>query len=184
MSGKDKCRKLKLMREAIAKEHGIEGFEFKECDFQGDCIGTCPACETELQELTRLINEKKCVTKTLYGEEGYKYLSAMELDPHGLRGDINVIDTKRNVMQKFTFDARPRQTKVKKRKRGLKDIINKHREYKTNQTVRGGFMTAAEMYQYSIDWLAESTMYVVNEEPDQKTRKTKGVNDETKEILA
>lgn len=166
MSGKEKCRKLKMMREAIAKENGIEGFEFKECDFQGDCIGTCPACEAELKELTRLVSEKKRITKTLFGEDGYTYLKSMEKDSHGLRGDIQVVDTKRNVMQKFTFDSKPRKTNVKLRKRGLKDIVNKRKEYKINQTARGGFVTAAEMYRYNIDFLSESTMYIINEEPE------------------
>ena len=52
LSGKEKCRVLKQVRADIAAEYNIPGFEFKECDFDGTCTGTCPACEDELKKLT------------------------------------------------------------------------------------------------------------------------------------
>ncbi len=50
MSGKQKCRILKEIRQRIADENDIP-FVTKECTFQGDCSGTCPRCESELRYL-------------------------------------------------------------------------------------------------------------------------------------
>ena len=40
----------------IAKKHNIPGYEFKECGYTGECNGTCPACDKELQDLTNKVN--------------------------------------------------------------------------------------------------------------------------------
>ena len=55
MSGKDKCKFFKRLRESIAKKHNIPGYEYKECGFTGKCSGTCPACDRELKELTERV---------------------------------------------------------------------------------------------------------------------------------
>ena len=40
MTGKEKCEYLKHLREQIAKDSGIEGFEFRGCDkTKVRCIG-------------------------------------------------------------------------------------------------------------------------------------------------
>ena len=46
------------MREQIAKDSGIEGFEFRGCDNQGECKGYCPYCDAEVERLTELLKEK------------------------------------------------------------------------------------------------------------------------------
>ena len=51
MKGKDKCNLLKSIRCKIARENGID-YQPAECHFQGECKGTCPRCEAELQKLT------------------------------------------------------------------------------------------------------------------------------------
>ncbi len=51
MNGKDKCNLLKSIRCKIAMENGID-YRPAECYFQGECKGTCPRCEAELQKLT------------------------------------------------------------------------------------------------------------------------------------
>ena len=48
MSGKNKCKILKEIRQKIADENDIP-FVTAECQFQGECSGTCPKCEAELQ---------------------------------------------------------------------------------------------------------------------------------------
>ena len=58
MTGKDKCKALKIVRAEIAKEYGIEGFEVTECPYDGPCAGTCPACEAELERLTSEVRQK------------------------------------------------------------------------------------------------------------------------------
>ena len=58
MRGKDKCNLLKAVRCKIARENGID-YRPTECTFQGECKGTCPKCEAELQKLTNEIEKLK-----------------------------------------------------------------------------------------------------------------------------
>lgn len=48
--GKDICDTLKSIRKQIADENGIEYLP-SECNYHGDCSGTCPKCEGELQKM-------------------------------------------------------------------------------------------------------------------------------------
>lgn len=50
MNGKEKCEALKSLRKKIADENGIP-YEPRECNFEGECDGTCPACEAEADYL-------------------------------------------------------------------------------------------------------------------------------------
>lgn len=56
-AGKKKCELLKKMRMQIALENGIE-YSPTMCNHQGDCQGTCPACDAELQYLQSEIDKK------------------------------------------------------------------------------------------------------------------------------
>lgn len=56
MSGKEKCKLLKELRQRIAEENNIE-YTGKPCSFEGDCKGTCPACDRELTDLTQKVNK-------------------------------------------------------------------------------------------------------------------------------
>ena len=58
MKGKDKCKALKEIRAKIANENDIE-LVTKECQYQGDCAGTCPACEAELCYLEEELEKKR-----------------------------------------------------------------------------------------------------------------------------
>lgn len=50
MSGKNKCKILKEIRQRIANENDIP-YVTRECHFKGNCSGTCPRCESELAYL-------------------------------------------------------------------------------------------------------------------------------------
>ena len=63
MNGRDICKEMKKFRERLANEHGIPGFEYKECDFEGDCQGFCPACDAEAKKLFELLKEKDPINK-------------------------------------------------------------------------------------------------------------------------
>lgn len=52
MLGKQKCRILKEIRQKIADENDIP-YVTQECRHQGNCLGTCPRCESELRYLER-----------------------------------------------------------------------------------------------------------------------------------
>lgn len=56
--GKEKCRILKQIREAIAKANDIE-FVTSQCTHKGDCKGTCPKCEAEVRYLEAELRKKK-----------------------------------------------------------------------------------------------------------------------------
>ena len=48
--GKQTCKILKEIRRQIAEANDIE-FITSECQYQGDCLGTCPKCEAEVRYL-------------------------------------------------------------------------------------------------------------------------------------
>ena len=49
-NGKNICAALKHVRKRVADTNGIV-YTPKECHFEGDCNGTCPACEAEVRYL-------------------------------------------------------------------------------------------------------------------------------------
>lgn len=50
-TGKDICAQLRKVRVLVAKANNIPYFPSK-CTYEGECMGTCPACDSELQYLT------------------------------------------------------------------------------------------------------------------------------------
>lgn len=64
MKGKEKCKALKEIRRQIAKKNDIE-FVVSECKHQGDCKGTCPKCEAELQYLERELARRQSLGKAV-----------------------------------------------------------------------------------------------------------------------
>ena len=98
---KELCSILSNIRKQIAEANGIEYVQ-TECTHTGPCCGTCPACEQELQELERKLEEKKsrgehviidCVS--LFNEEllsfGNENLEAMNTEDillGAIAGDI------------------------------------------------------------------------------------------------
>ena len=66
--GKQTCKILKEIRRQIAEANDIE-FITSECQYQGDCLGTCPKCEAEVRYLEQQLERKRRVGKaiTLFG---------------------------------------------------------------------------------------------------------------------
>ena len=62
MKGKSKCKILKDIRKQIAKENDIE-FVTNECNYKGDCLGTCPKCEAEVRYLESELEKRKSAGK-------------------------------------------------------------------------------------------------------------------------
>ena len=56
--GKHICNTLKAIRLDIARTNGIK-YEPRECHHEGDCSGTCPACESEMRYLEREIARRR-----------------------------------------------------------------------------------------------------------------------------
>ena len=64
MKGKEKCKILKEIRQRIATENDIP-FVTSECKHQGDCRGTCPKCEAELQYLENELAKRQRLGKRI-----------------------------------------------------------------------------------------------------------------------
>ena len=60
--GKETCRILKEIRQQIADKNDIE-YITSECHFQGECQGTCPKCESELQYIEKELLKRKQLGK-------------------------------------------------------------------------------------------------------------------------
>lgn len=63
MKGKEKCNLLNELRQKIADENNID-FHIEKCTFEGECTGTCPKCEAELEYL-----ENELIKKQESGEQ-------------------------------------------------------------------------------------------------------------------
>ena len=65
MTGKEKCRLLKAIRQEIAESNGIV-YLTSECTYEGECRGTCPKCDAEIRyldaEIKRLSDAGTAVT--------------------------------------------------------------------------------------------------------------------------
>ena len=57
-TGKEVCLILKGIRQKIADANGIS-YQPKECHHEGDCAGTCPACEAEIRYLEQELKARK-----------------------------------------------------------------------------------------------------------------------------
>lgn len=66
--GKQTCKILKEIHRQIAEANNIE-FITSECQYLGDCLGTCPKCEAEVRYLEQQLERKNRVRKaiTLFG---------------------------------------------------------------------------------------------------------------------
>lgn len=62
--GKETCRILKEIRRQIAEANDIE-FITSQCQYKGDCRGTCPKCEAEVRYLEQKLEERRRVGKTV-----------------------------------------------------------------------------------------------------------------------
>ena len=75
--GKQTCKILKEIRRQIAEANDIE-FITSECQYQGDCLGTCPKCEAEVRYLFFLLFE--CIKiEYICRKKGGNYVCRLQL---------------------------------------------------------------------------------------------------------
>ena len=55
--GKEICRELKELRQRIAEENSIP-LKMEECTFKGECDGTCPRCDAEVNYLETALADR------------------------------------------------------------------------------------------------------------------------------
>ena len=64
MKGKSICKVLKTIRKQVADANDIK-YEPRECHHQGDCRGTCPACEAEVKYIEQQLDIRKQLGKAV-----------------------------------------------------------------------------------------------------------------------
>ena len=62
--GKSICSVLKTIRKQIADANDIE-YEPRECHYEGECRGTCPACEAEVRFIERELDIRRQLGKAV-----------------------------------------------------------------------------------------------------------------------
>lgn len=62
--GKSICNVLKTIRKQVADANGIV-YEPRECHHQGDCRGTCPACEAEVRYIQQQLDIRRQLGKAV-----------------------------------------------------------------------------------------------------------------------
>lgn len=62
MTGREKCRALRAIRERIAEANEIQYAETP-CTHTGECSGTCPYCEAQAHKLTAEIKKRRSLGK-------------------------------------------------------------------------------------------------------------------------
>ncbi len=64
MKGKSICKVLKAIRKQVADANDIK-YEPRECHHQGDCRGTCPACEAEVKYIEQQLDLRRQLGKAV-----------------------------------------------------------------------------------------------------------------------
>ena len=99
-NGKHICNTLKAIRLDIARANGIK-YEPRECHHEGDCSGTCPACESEMRYLEREIARRRSNGKAALiagvslGLMSFTATSCNPLNKGGndeLRGEVELVE--------------------------------------------------------------------------------------------
>jgi hypothetical protein len=62
-TGKRICEILKDIRKEVGDTTDGLNLQQSECTFKGECSGTCPKCESELQEINNKLSHKDLVDK-------------------------------------------------------------------------------------------------------------------------
>lgn len=64
VKGKSICKVLKTIRKQVADANDIK-YEPRECHHQGDCRGTCPACEAEVKYIEQQLDLRRQLGKAV-----------------------------------------------------------------------------------------------------------------------
>ncbi len=89
MKGRYTCNELKKIRKQIADANGIE-YHVSECNYQGDCTGTCPKCESELRYIeSELANRQRSGKSVVLAglAAGFTFFNAVSCNPFSADGN-------------------------------------------------------------------------------------------------
>ena len=82
MDSKETCAFLKDIRRIIAELNGIS-FEPRDCDYEGECSGTCAQCEAEEKYLEEALEKRRQEGMPIYLHCTYSSGRCQIFDIHG-----------------------------------------------------------------------------------------------------
>ena len=62
--GRNICDTLKAIRKQIADANGID-YSPEECNYKGECMGTCPKCEQDVRDLEYELHLRQMAGKAI-----------------------------------------------------------------------------------------------------------------------
>lgn len=62
--GRNICNTLKAIRKQIADANGID-YSPEECNYKGECMGTCPKCEQDVRDLEYELHLRQMAGKAI-----------------------------------------------------------------------------------------------------------------------
>lgn len=62
--GRNICNTLKAIRKQIADANGID-YSPEECNYKGECMGTCPKCEQDVRDLEHELHLRQMAGKAI-----------------------------------------------------------------------------------------------------------------------
>jgi hypothetical protein len=104
-TGRKICDILKDIRKTVSESEGIDLHQ-SECHHKGECLGTCPKCEAELQEINNKVSHNRLLTI------GTATLTAVSLSACGINtntsdisGDVSVSTESKTAGSAIGFDT-------------------------------------------------------------------------------
>ena len=99
--GKTICNQLKEIRRNIARDNDIE-LDIPECTYKGECEGTCPRCEAELQYL-----EHELTLRTVMGKAAVVAGLTLGISGGTLTAAAQDVTPDRKSQSKIISDTKP-----------------------------------------------------------------------------
>lgn len=106
MTGKEKCRFLRKIREKIARKIGLS-ISQEPCTYEGPCSGTCPKCDQEAQRLNEQLTGNcgsSIAGETLNREISDVFSGMKEMERRLFEHDEIMGDIQMNSPVDFWFD--------------------------------------------------------------------------------
>lgn len=101
--GKQICETLKQIRLDIARAHGIE-YTPRNCNHEGDCAGTCPACDSEVLYLEREISRRRLLSSAAIVGIGLTSLTLTSCHDVVLMGQADTQPDSTELMDSVSID--------------------------------------------------------------------------------
>lgn len=112
-TGKEKCDILRRIRQDVADRYGLQ-YKPSECIHQGDCCGTCPKCDAELEDLQLQLSSRG-ITDIDLTNIPIDIKNSEDDDIHILEGDIAAPSEDNLVTDIMGIPAPPHIYKEKRR---------------------------------------------------------------------